>query len=316
MRYNSSTGKWQNDVMPEDMIGGKPYQYAQSVNNQVDPYSVSPGYYQTRPAIPADTAQISSTSQVAQPATAAASTQQAIAQPTLSSLPMPSSSPSTNQFSGQVNQYMNSSAPTPQQATMGTNRYAGGLTQAEQRLQDLINNPSSLQDSASYKFRVQQGQEALQRSLGAKGLLQSGNRLQELTKYGQDMGSQEYEAENARRKAMFDAYAGNYNTDQSNNINLYNAQQGSLDRQYATGTDAFTQKGKTLADLYGNENAANTSRYNTDVGAITANNKTLADLYNTNVNAETERQRTEAGKVSPQPWWTTRYDAYGRQLQA
>jgi hypothetical protein len=59
----------------------------------------------------------------------------------------------------------------------------------------LLDNPDSVQQSAAYKFRVGQGQEALQRSLGAKGLLNSGNRLMELTKYGQDMGSQEYDAQ-------------------------------------------------------------------------------------------------------------------------
>ena len=71
------------------------------------------------------------------------------------------------------------------------NRFAAGLTDAESRLRALLDNPDSVQQSAAYKFRVGQGQEALQRSLGAKGLLNSGNRLMELTKYGQDMGSQE-----------------------------------------------------------------------------------------------------------------------------
>lgn len=75
----------------------------------------------------------------------------------------------------------------------GGNRFNNFITDAETRLKSLLDNPDSIQQSAAYKFRVSQGQEALQRSLGAKGMLNSGNRLMDLTKYGQDMASQEYE---------------------------------------------------------------------------------------------------------------------------
>ena len=204
--------------------------------------------------------------------------------------------PAANSFADPLNKYLSSAAPSaPGQATMGTNRFAGGLTQAEQRLQDLINNPSALQDSASYKFRVQQGQEALQRSLGAKGLLRSGNRLTELTNYGQNMGAQEYEAENARRMALLNSYAGNYNTDQGNNINLYNTQQGSLDKQYGIASDAYNTRGTTLANLYGNQNQADTTRYATDVGANTARANTLADLYKTDTSANAAWNTNQLG---------------------
>lgn len=72
----------------------------------------------------------------------------------------------------------------------------GGVSEnlgVEGRLRALLDDPNAIQQTGSYKFRVGQGQEALQRSLGARGLLGSGNRLTELTKYGQDMASQEYE---------------------------------------------------------------------------------------------------------------------------
>ena len=73
------------------------------------------------------------------------------------------------------------------------NRFLTGLSSAESRLSSLLDNPDSTKETAAYKFRVGQGQQALERSLAAKGMLGSGNRLMELTKYGQDMGSQEYE---------------------------------------------------------------------------------------------------------------------------
>lgn len=80
----------------------------------------------------------------------------------------------------------------------GPNRFDPMVSDAERRLKSLLDDPNSIQQSAAYKFRVGQGQEALQRSLGARGMLNSGNRLAELTKYGQDMGSQEYDAQFSR----------------------------------------------------------------------------------------------------------------------
>lgn len=117
------------------------------------------------------------------------------------------------------------------------NRFASGLTDAESRLRALLDNPDSVQQSAAYKFRVGQGQEALQRSLGAKGLLNSGNRLMELTKYGQDMGSQEYDAQAGRLGSLLGNYTGGYTADKNANTNLFAAQsnawntaQGNADR--------------------------------------------------------------------------------------
>ena len=81
-----------------------------------------------------------------------------------------------------------------------------GLADAETRLAALLDDPESIQKTGSYKFRVGQGQEALERSLGAKGLLGSGNRLTELTKYGQDMGSQEYENQFGRLSGLLGKY--------------------------------------------------------------------------------------------------------------
>ena len=59
-----------------------------------------------------------------------------------------------------------------------------------------------------YDFRLKEGQQALERSASAKGLIGSGNVLAALTKYGQDMGSQEYG----------NAY-NRYNQDQTNQYN-------------------------------------------------------------------------------------------------
>ena len=64
------------------------------------------------------------------------------------------------------------------------------------------------QADPGYAFRLQQGQQALERSAAARGMTLSGAQAKALTAYGQGMGSQEY----------MNAY-NRYNTDQSN---LYN----------------------------------------------------------------------------------------------
>jgi hypothetical protein len=47
-------------------------------------------------------------------------------------------------------------------------------------------------DDPSYRFRFEEGQKALERSLATKGLLNSGNAAIELQQYGQNMASTEY----------------------------------------------------------------------------------------------------------------------------
>lgn len=104
------------------------------------------------------------------------------------------------------------------------NRFATGLTDAELRIKNLLDNPDSINQSAAYKFRVGQGQEALQRALGAKGMLNSGNRLTELTKYGQDMASQEYDNQYNRLGSLLGNYSQGYAADKNSNVNLYGQQ--------------------------------------------------------------------------------------------
>lgn len=54
-----------------------------------------------------------------------------------------------------------------------------------EQLHDLMNNPASIQNDPEYKFRMDQGMEAVTRSGAAKGLLDSGNIASSLLEYGQ-----------------------------------------------------------------------------------------------------------------------------------
>jgi len=111
--------------------------------------------------------------------------------------------------------------------TMNTgNRFEAGLTDAETRLKSLLDDPDSIKQTGAYKFRVRQGEEALQRQLGARGMLNSGNRLMELTKYGQDMGSQEYENQFGRLGNLLTNYSQSWIGDKNANTSRYSAEAG------------------------------------------------------------------------------------------
>lgn len=84
------------------------------------------------------------------------------------------------------------------------------------RLNSLMNNPDSIANTGAYKFAFNQGNEAVNRNLAAKGLLKSGNRLAELTKFGQGLASQQYGAE-------FDRMSNLVNTTRAGDISKYGA---------------------------------------------------------------------------------------------
>lgn len=62
----------------------------------------------------------------------------------------------------------------------------------QSRLNRLLTDPTSFEETPAYKAAFQQGQQAIERSAAAKGMLNSGNVLAALAKYGSDMASQEY----------------------------------------------------------------------------------------------------------------------------
>jgi hypothetical protein len=59
-------------------------------------------------------------------------------------------------------------------------------------LAKLQNDPSSINQSAAYQFRMQQGQQALERSAAARGGLMSGGFMKGLDRYSQGLASDEY----------------------------------------------------------------------------------------------------------------------------
>ena len=102
------------------------------------------------------------------------------------------------------------------QDTVGRPTYQDTAKVYRTRLDTLMDNPDSIANTGAYKFAFNQGQEALNRQLAAKGLLNSGNRLYELTKFGQGLASQQYGAE-------VDRLANLVNSTRAGDINRYGA---------------------------------------------------------------------------------------------
>lgn len=111
----------------------------------------------------------------------------------------PSNLIGSTDYLAQIQQYLN-----PQASSAAGGAASGTQTSNpyEQRLQQLVNDPNSISDSNAYKFRFNQGQQALERGAAAKGMLGSGNTLAALAQYGQGLASDEYGNEVSRLGAL------------------------------------------------------------------------------------------------------------------
>jgi hypothetical protein len=100
------------------------------------------------------------------------------------------------------------------------------------------------QADPGYAFRLSEGQKALERSAAARGGLISGGALKAATRFGQDMGSQEYQS--AYNRALT-----GYNTGVASENQLYNRQAG-LAGIGQTSTNLVGQAGQNYATSAGN----------------------------------------------------------------
>ena len=125
-------------------------------------------------------------------------------------------------------------------ALLGERQQSGGASSVpltnpyEQRLQSLMSNPDEISNTNAYRFRFNEGQQALERSAAAKGMLRSGNTLAALANYGQGAASQEYGNEVIRLGAL----TGQQNQYNLGRMGLANQEQSNAasDWQNRTGT--------------------------------------------------------------------------------
>lgn len=72
------------------------------------------------------------------------------------------------------------------------NPWANQTAQYQNKLAQLLETPGAMASNPAYQYSFDQGMEAINRSAAAKGQLGSGNRLIELTKFGQGQASQNF----------------------------------------------------------------------------------------------------------------------------
>lgn len=94
-----------------------------------------------------------------------------------------------------------------QQGAAAADPFSGERGQYQNQLKNIMSGDFTANDP-SYKFRFDQGQQALERSAAAKGQIGSGNVLQALQKYGQDMASQEFQNQYNRLVPLTGATTG------------------------------------------------------------------------------------------------------------
>lgn len=82
--------------------------------------------------------------------------------------------------------------PTQMQQQQAQQLTQKTLSTASNKLNALLQNPESVTSTPGYQFAFNQGLEAVNRTAAAKGQLGSGNRLYDLTKFGQGLASQTY----------------------------------------------------------------------------------------------------------------------------
>lgn len=145
---------------------------------------------------------------------------------------------------------------------------------------------SDFQTDPGYQFRMQQGQQALERSAAARGGLQSGGTMKAITDYGQNFASNEYQ----------NAYS-RFTNDQSNRFNRLssiaglgqtaNAQNGAAGQNYANNAGANAMGAANASG------AAGIAGANAWGGALSSLGQTGASLYGMNM-ANNWGQRTNA----------------------
>jgi hypothetical protein len=104
------------------------------------------------------------------------------------------------------------------------------------RLDKLMTDPNAIMQTPGYQFALDQGNQAINRSAAAKGMLGSGNVLSELAKYGQGMASQEYDKQIQREIEAAKLGQSQQGTEQAN-VNtlaslMQNAQKFGVDSGY------------------------------------------------------------------------------------
>ncbi len=128
-------------------------------------------------------------------------------------------------------------------------------------------DPSQVTQDPGYKFRLQQGEDQVQQSAAARGLLHSGSTLKGINDYAQGQASSELGAAYNRQLGQYNDNRTNFNNDRSFGYNQASDQYGRL---VASNQDRYNK----LASLagYGPTAATNLGNLGSNYGNAYGNN--------------------------------------------
>jgi len=147
-------------------------------------------------------------------------------------------------------------------------------------------DPNSMYQDPGYAFRMEEGMNALNRSMAARGLGVSGANVKGALKYGQNLGSQEFGAAYGRAMDEYNSRLNRANTGYNrlasmagvgqtatsnlgNASNAYGTNVGNIAMgNAATQGNALMQRGNIAAQQYGTAGRALDQALNTDWGKI------------------------------------------------
>lgn len=138
------------------------------------------------------------------------------------------------------------------------------------QLQELLNDPDRITKTAAYKFRMNQGTEAVQNSSAAAGMLLSGNTLKGLTEFGQGLASTELDKAVGQYQSLVNTGLSAATTTSGLRSDLGKALAG-ISERYGAGKAALSQwEGGSLSDIYMNAGGAS-ANVRTNIGSTKAN---------------------------------------------
>ena len=151
---------------------------------------------------------------------------------------------------------------------------------------------ADMQVDPGYQFRMEEGQKALERSASARGNMFGGAQAKALTKYGQDMGAQEYQASYDRFNADRDRRFGRLNTLSGGGLQAAGGMASAAQNMANSGSEAMYGKG--------NATAARWKDMNNSVAQFEASNKEMAGNMMGMFAMCDERLKTDIREVSPE----------------
>lgn len=170
-----------------------------------------------------------------------------------------------------------------------------------------------LYDDPSYKFRLDQGQKALDRQGAAAGRFLSGRQLQASSDYNQGAASQEFQNAYQRALGTFSTNEGNrynaFNTNEGNRFNAYQANFNNavnpllaLSGAATLGSQNLGSAGASMANQVGN-NLTNNANAQGAAGIASANsfNSGLSNVSNTYNQNQLMNSLLNRGSVNNNP---------------